>query len=79
MTRIEGDFVFVHASDIQLLGDEAVSQILSWKPDIVFASGPPLYLGRLSDRQNKDGVGKCHPSFTGSRNPYSRPSPDAKP
>ena len=53
MTRIEGDFVFVHASDIQLLGDEAVSQILSWKPDIVFASGPPLYLGRLSDRQIK--------------------------
>ena len=53
MTRIEGDFVFVHASDIQLLGDEAVSQILSWKPDIVFASGPPLYLERLSGRQVK--------------------------
>ncbi|MCD6485983.1 MAG: hypothetical protein J7K35_01455 [Syntrophobacterales bacterium] len=51
MTRIEGDFVFVHASDIQLLGDEAVLQILSWQPDIVFASGPPLYLERLSDRQ----------------------------
>ncbi len=51
MTRIEDDGVFVHASDIQLLGDEAVSQILSWQPDVVFASGPPLYLKRLSDRQ----------------------------
>lgn len=53
MTRIEGGLVFVHASDIQLLGDEAVSQILSWRPDVVFASGPPLYLARLSDRQVK--------------------------
>ncbi|MEA1971017.1 MAG: hypothetical protein U9N37_05290 [Thermodesulfobacteriota bacterium] len=53
MTRIEGNLVFVHASDIQLLGDEAVSQILSWKPDVVFASGPPLYLERLSNRQVK--------------------------
>ncbi|MBW2599689.1 MAG: hypothetical protein JRC60_06360, partial [Deltaproteobacteria bacterium] len=51
MTRIEGDFVFVHASDIQLLGDEAISQILSWRPDVVFASGPPLYLERLSNKQ----------------------------
>ena len=51
MTRIEGDLVFVHASDVQLLGDEAVSQILSWRPDVVFASGPPLYLERLSGRQ----------------------------
>ena len=51
MTRIESDSVFVHASDIQLLGDEAVSQILSWKPDVVFASGPPLYLERLSGGQ----------------------------
>ncbi len=44
MTRIEEDGVFVHASDIQLLNDEAISIILSWKPDIVFAAGPPLYL-----------------------------------
>jgi len=51
MTRIEGDLVFVHASDIQLLNDEAVLQILSWRPDVVFASGPPLYLERLSGRQ----------------------------
>jgi len=51
MTKIEEDCVFVHASDIQLLNNEAVSQILSWKPDIVFASGPPLYLFKLSKDQ----------------------------
>ena len=48
MTRIEEDFTFVHASDIQLLNDESISQIISWKPDIVLASGPPLYLHKLS-------------------------------
>jgi predicted metallo-beta-lactamase superfamily hydrolase len=49
MTRIEdkGE-VFVHASDIQLLDSRAVLQILDSHPDIVFASGPPLYLQRLS-------------------------------
>lgn len=44
MTKIEEECVFVHASDIQLLNDESVAQILSWKPDIVLAGGPPLYL-----------------------------------
>lgn len=48
MTKIEEDFVFVHASDIQLLNDEAISRIISWKPDIVLASGPPLYLYKLT-------------------------------
>jgi len=48
MTRIEDDFTFVHASDIQLLNHEAISQIVSWTPDIVLASGPPLYLHKLS-------------------------------
>jgi hypothetical protein len=49
MTRIEEDgFVFVHASDIQLLDREAVEILLAWKPDIVLASGPPLY--HLADR-----------------------------
>ena len=48
MTKIEEDCVFVHASDIQLLNNESVSQIVSWKPDIVLASGPPLYLSKLS-------------------------------
>jgi predicted metallo-beta-lactamase superfamily hydrolase len=45
MTRIcEGDEVFVHCSDIQLLDREAVLKVLAWEPTIVFASGPPLYL-----------------------------------
>ena len=48
MTRIEEGFTFVHASDIQLLNDEAISQIVSWRPDIVLASGPPLYLHKLT-------------------------------
>ena len=43
--------VFVHASDIQLLDRKAILQILDWHPDIVFASGPPLYLPRLSNKQ----------------------------
>ncbi len=51
MTKIEEDCVFVHASDIQLLNNESVSQIVSWKPDIVLASGPPLYLSILSKDQ----------------------------
>ena len=51
MTRIEEDRVFVHASDIQLLNGEAISQIISWGPDIVLASGPPLYLLKLSNDQ----------------------------
>ncbi len=51
MTRIEEDEVFVHAPDIQLLDDETVSQIICWKPDIVLAGGPPIYLSRLSADQ----------------------------
>ena len=54
MTRIEDeDGVFVHASDIQLLDGEAVALILAWRPDIVLASGPPLYLARLSPWQRR--------------------------
>jgi len=53
MTRIEDDKIFVHAPDIQLLDDETVSKIISWKPDIVLAGGPPLYLSRLSGDQVK--------------------------
>ena len=49
MTRIEGEgIVFVHASDIQLLDDEAVSLILNWRPDIALVGGPPLHLSSLS-------------------------------
>jgi len=54
MTRIqEGDEVFVHASDIQLLDDGAVTAILEWKPTIVFASGPPLYLPKIDQKARK--------------------------
>ena len=49
MTRIAvGKRIFVHASDIQLLDEAAVDQVINWHPDIVLAAGPPLYLGRLS-------------------------------
>jgi len=51
MTRIESERVFVHASDIQLLNEEAVLQILDWRPDVALVGGPPLYLSRLSENQ----------------------------
>jgi hypothetical protein len=54
MTKLEeGRDVFVHASDIQLLNNEAIFKILSWSPKIVLASGPPLYLSKLSKNQIK--------------------------
>ena len=54
MTKIADDGqVFVHASDIQLLDRKPILQILQWHPDIVLASGPPLYLPRLSNEQRK--------------------------
>lgn len=49
MTRVDANQrVFVHASDIQLLDEGAVRQVIDWRPDIVLAAGPPLYLNRLS-------------------------------
>ncbi len=51
MTKIEEDDVFVHTSDIQLLNNESISQILYWQPNIVLAGGPPLYLSKLSEDQ----------------------------
>jgi len=54
MTRIDmGDIIFVHASDIQLLDEATVEKILQWRPDIVFASGPPLYISSLSSTMRK--------------------------
>jgi predicted metallo-beta-lactamase superfamily hydrolase len=54
MTRIESnDTVFVHASDIQLLGSEAVSLLLAWRPNILLVGGPPLYLPGLSTNLRK--------------------------
>lgn len=51
MTLVEGERRFLHAPDIQLLDDRTVSRILDWRPDIVLAGGPPLYLSRLSETQ----------------------------
>jgi len=57
MTRIEENGeVFVHASDIQLLSDKAINQILAWQPNIVFASGPPVYLPSLTMQQQEDAL-----------------------
>jgi len=54
MTRIQDDeTVFVHASDIQLLNDAAVSILLDWHPDVALVGGPPLYLRQLSDAQRR--------------------------
>jgi len=58
MTRVEeGGEVFVHASDIQLLADEPIAQILKWSPTTLLASGPAMYrelprdeLARARDR-----------------------------
>ena len=49
MTKAEEEKdVFVHASDIQMLNDKAIEQILTWHPTIVLASGPPIYLPSLT-------------------------------
>lgn len=61
MTRVDtGKQVFVHASDIQLLDATTIGEILSWKPDIVFTAGPPLYLqtmnGSLRNRAWENGL-----------------------
>jgi len=54
MTRIEEEKeIFVHASDIQMLNDEAIEQILAWHPTVVLASGPPIYLPSLTWRKRK--------------------------
>jgi predicted metallo-beta-lactamase superfamily hydrolase len=57
MTRVEEDKkVFVHASDIQMLNDEAIEQILDWQPDIVLASGPPVYLPGLTSQEQEEAL-----------------------
>jgi predicted metallo-beta-lactamase superfamily hydrolase len=54
MTRIDmGDQVFVHTSDIQLLDGPTVDRVIDFRPDIVLAAGPPLYLDRLSKAERK--------------------------
>jgi len=57
MTRLEEDGeVFVHASDIQMLNDTAIRQILAWQPNIVLASGPPIYLPSLTLEEQEDAL-----------------------
>jgi len=54
MTRIVLDrYVFVHASDIQLLDGPTVDRVIEWRPDILLAAGPPLYLDRLSEAERE--------------------------
>jgi len=55
MTRIEDDEgVFVHASDIQLLDEQAVSLILDWCPDIALVGGPPFYLSNYMNKNRRE-------------------------
>lgn len=57
MTRIcEGNEVFVHSSDIQLLDREVVLKVLAWEPTIVFASGPPIYLSHRVPEAGKEAL-----------------------
>ena len=50
MTKItDNKTVFIHASDIQFLVEETIDNILEHKPDIVLASGPPLYLNKFME------------------------------
>ncbi len=51
MTRIEENKIFVHASDIQLLDDNTVSRLIAWKPGILLAAGPPIYLSWMTEDQ----------------------------
>jgi len=55
MSRVEeqGE-VFVHASDIQLLDEQTIQQILDWRPNIVLVSGPPLYRFSSSSKTQRD-------------------------
>jgi hypothetical protein len=57
MTRVEEDGeVFVHASDIQMLSDKAIDEIIAWQPNIVFASGPPIYLPSLTSGERQSAL-----------------------
>jgi len=41
---------FIHASDIQFLYEKTIDKIIKREPDIVLASGPPLYLSYIDDK-----------------------------
>lgn len=44
------DKKFLHASDIQFLSKPTVEKIIELKPDVVIASGPPLYLSHIDQK-----------------------------
>jgi len=51
MTRVKmKDEIFVHASDIQFLYRPTIDRIIELNPDIVIASGPPLYLSHIDQK-----------------------------
>jgi len=59
MTRVESDSdIFVHASDLELLEDEPIAQILRWQPTVLLVSGPPLYR-HLSLQQQEAAWGRA--------------------
>ena len=46
----------MHASDIQMLDNEAIDVVLAWQPNIVLASGPPIYLPSLTLERREDAL-----------------------
>lgn len=55
MTMIDdGERVFLHASDTQLFSEDTMDEIIGFRPDIVLASGPPLYLtDRMKNKKDR--------------------------
>lgn len=55
MTLIKlNERTFLHASDIQFLYRPTIEKIISLAPDIVIASGPPLYLSHIDQKTKKE-------------------------
>jgi predicted metallo-beta-lactamase superfamily hydrolase len=52
----EGDELFVHASDIQLLDAGTVARLIDLRPTIVLVSGPPLYHPAVTDEERALGL-----------------------
>jgi predicted metallo-beta-lactamase superfamily hydrolase len=55
----DGNERFVHASDIQLLNDEAIDLICQWRPTVVFASGPPLYRAGIHPEEREGAAARA--------------------
>ncbi len=54
MTKIsDGNYTFVHASDIQFLSEETIDQILEYQPNLVLASGPPIYIQGFTEEKKE--------------------------